>query len=438
MLRSQIALAGAILVLAGCAEVDPPTGPSAGPVKSVQGVAPGLSRVEDPLEQLSREVPQFGGLYLEPDFAAAGNPRKSRVANLYLTVGGNRSAGIDAARRFLAQNRTQLTDVRVLPAKYTYSELLEWKRQIKDVLAVEGVVLLDLDEAKNDLLIGVLYGEAEAAVRAFLRATSVPMSAVRTRVVPPLRRVSTLQDYRRPVEAGREIEFPGYTCTLGFNASLSGSFAFASESDRTFVTASHCTNIQGGVESTPFSQKGGFIGTEIADPSYFTGGDCPASRVCRYSDAAMVRYDASTAWDPAAVARTSSGITVHGTQPTVIFNNEAVAMVNSYVGKVGKTTGYTAGGVTNTCFEGNVAGSNVTLICQVISQATADHGDSGGPAMIFYSLFDPIIPNSGFGADLYGVLWGGFGNAAFVYSPIASVHAELGAFQAVCASSWFC
>lgn len=437
MLRQQIASAGAILVLAGCGEVDPPTGPPVGPVKSVQSIGSVSSRVEDPLEQLSREVPQFGGLYLEPDLAAAGNPRKSRVANLYLTAGGNRAHGIDAARRFLGRNRIQLTDVRVLPAKYTYSELLAWKRQIKDVLAVEGVVMLDLDEAKNDLFIGVLSGEAEAGVRSFLRATSVPMSAVRMRVVPPIRRLSTLQDYRRPIEAGRQIEYSYYTCTLGFNASLSGSFLFATESDRTFVTASHCTDVQGGVESTSYSQGAGFIGTEIADPSYFTGGECPTSRVCRYSDAAMVKYDPSAEWDPAAIARTSSGITTSSSQPTVTFYNEATALVNSYVGKMGRTTGYTSGAVTSTCFDGNVANSNVTQLCQVVSQARSAPGDSGGPAMIFYSLFFGI-PDSGWGADLYGVLWGGFGSTAFIYSPIAAVHNELGAFQAVCASDWFC
>lgn len=45
--------------------------------------------------------------------------------------------------------------------------------------------------------------------------------------------------------------------------------------------------------------------------------------------------------------------------------------------KVGRTTGHTAGTVTNPCTTINLSGSDVTFLCQTQAYMRVDHGDSG-------------------------------------------------------------
>jgi hypothetical protein len=80
---------------------------------------------------------------------------------------------------------------------------------------------------------------------------------------------------------GLQIETSGKYCTLGFTALQSGTLGF--------VGNSHCTQTQGGVESTPAYQSvyPQLAGTELTDPYYTSGGSCPAGRICRHSDSAF-------------------------------------------------------------------------------------------------------------------------------------------------------
>ena len=104
----------------------------------------------------------------------------------------------------------------------------------------------------------------------------------------PIYFAATLRDKVTPRRGGLQISSAGGTCTLGFNTRVSSGLL----SFRSFITASHCTNVQGGVESTQFHQPfaSNPIGTEVADPVYFTGFPCPSGRRCRFSDAARALY----------------------------------------------------------------------------------------------------------------------------------------------------
>lgn len=64
------------------------------------------------------------------------------------------------------------------------------------------------------------------------------------------------------------------------------------------MTNSHCTHTQGVVDNTEYHQPirpinpwdmSNRVGLEIADPPFFTGGNCPSGYRCRYSDSAFVR-----------------------------------------------------------------------------------------------------------------------------------------------------
>lgn len=92
--------------------------------------------------------------------------------------------------------------------------------------------------------------------------------------------------------------------------------------------------------------------------------------------------------------------------------------------KVGRTTGWTSGTVTNTCTNVSVSGTNITLLCQTIVQRSGSvivgGGDSGSPVFTGTS-----------NVTLRGILWGGSGSGdMFVFSPLKNVQDELGSFDA--------
>jgi len=76
------------------------------------------------------------------------------------------------------------------------------------------------------------------------------------------------------------------------------------------ITASHCTDRQGGVEGTQYFQPTStvdptVIAVEVEDPTYFKGGACPRGRKCRFSDSSRARYSASVASTRGSIAQTS-------------------------------------------------------------------------------------------------------------------------------------
>ena len=93
------------------------------------------------------------------------------------------------------------------------------------------------------------------------------------------------------------------------------------------------------------------------------------------------------------------------------------------VDKVGRTTGWTRGQVSNTCVNTGVSGTSIVLLCQTWVEsigggAIVAGGDSGSPT---------FIDLGGNNATLVGGLWGGSSDGTLlVYSPIANIRAELG------------
>jgi len=221
----------------------------------------------------------------------------------------------------------------------------------------------------------------------------------------------SLQGQVRPIIGGVQINFPGFLCTLGFNVT------------NAFVTTSHCTNTQGGTENTPYWQPTRTvsptqIATEAADPQYSgTLQGCPSGRVCRRSDASRAAYASGTSFTIGRIARTDRP----GRSLTIVgdfrITAEGSAVVGNVVNKVGRTTGWSQGGVTSTCVNTNVSGSNITQLCQTWVSATVGSGDSGSPVFAIVSGSD---------VRLVGILWGGSGSRTFIYSPLNQVEQELG------------
>jgi hypothetical protein len=400
-------VAGTVLLASACSDTSQPTSPSdqtpsPAPLTSLQGP-------DDPVA-LARKVPGFGGFFYD----AQGTP------TIYLKDAATRSTAERALQPFFSVSGTSPTAMRVIKADYDWVSLERWQAAAStEALAKRGAVFVDADEASNRVVIGVERGTAAAEVRATIARLGVPAGAVIVKETEPIKQLATLQDQVRPVPGGVQINFPGFLCSVGFNATRSG--------QRSFITASHCTTTQGGTEGTPYWQPlqsvaPTQIATEVADPTYFRRRNgCPNGRRCRFSDASRAAYASGTASTLGSIAKTTGAnngsLTISG---NFTVTAEGSPVVGQTANKVGRTTGWTRGAITATCVNVNVSGSNITQLCQTIVSAGVGGGDSGSPAF--------RQPNaSSNNVTLLGILWGGSGSSTFIFSPMSGVESELGA-----------
>jgi len=353
---------------------------------------------------LSRALPGFGGLFMDHG-----------VPTVYLTDLGQRGL----AERLLGgfARARGAAGIRVLAGRFAYRDLDKWFQDVSNEVFAQGrVVFVDLDEAQNRVLVGVERGASHANVRALAARLGVPAEAIAVRDAEPIHYMATLRDQVRPVVAGLQINFSNFLCSIGFNATSGG--------QASFVTASHCTDRQGGVEGTQYFQPlsttaNSFIGTEVDDPTYFRNRNgCPKGRRCRFSDASRAAYAAGVPFTLGGIAATSApnngSIVITG---TIAITAEGSAVVGDVVNKIGRTTGWTQGTVSATCVNTGVSGTNIVQLCQTFVDAGVGGGDSGSD----------VFALAGGSATLLGDLWGG--NSAgtmFVYSPIANIESELG------------
>ena len=317
--------------------------------------------------------------------------------------------------------------VRTSAAPGAQDRLARWFAQSSPVvLALPGTVFADNDEANNRLLFGVENAAAIVGVRNALTHLDIPSSAYAIKVTEPIHFVATLQDEWRPTQAGIQIHFFRFLCSLGFNAD--------DGSERSMMTASHCTRRPGGVEGTLYYQPTStvdptVIATEVEDPIYFRGGVCPRGRKCRYSDAARSLYSEGVGSSRGAIAKTSGpnngSIDVTGAFTITTQDNATTNFgIGTTVNKVGRTTGWTQANVTQTCVNTNVFQTNTTLLCQTFVEdpggaTVVGAGDSSSPVFAI---------TGGDNVQAVGMLWGGSSNdKVFIFSPLKQIRDELGA-----------
>ncbi len=296
-----------------------------------------------------------------------------------------------------------------------------------DVMGLPGTVFADHDEAQGKLVFGVENANVAQGIQRSLIARGLSAEEFSVKVVPAIVRLASLQtSIIRPTQAGTQIHFGGYLCTLGFNVSHAAG--------RSFITNSHCTNTQGGTEGTTYAQPSRtadptVIATEADDPAYVSGGaGCSSGKVCRSSDASRALYSGSVGSAQGVIAKTTGvntgSLTTDGNF-TITSQDNSSTSYSGTVNKVGRTTGWTSGTITNTCVTINVSGSNVQLQCQTMvtnnSATIVSGGDSGSPVFRIAS---------GDNVTLLGILWGGSGTTTFVFSPLKNIQDELGAVVA--------
>jgi hypothetical protein len=388
-------------------------------VVGLPGVGERSRTLDERFAEVAARVPTFGGMYLQGETLV-----------VYMTNPSHRAAAIAAIQAVFGADRIPAAGVQVLPARYGFAQLAAWHARMGSLFSLPGVALTDIDERANALKVGVTGAAAVTMAELHLSRLGIPQDAVNIVPMAPFVPTATLRDRIRPIEGGIQIGFSLFLCTLGFNGVRSGVSGF--------VVNSHCTDIQGGVEGTqhyqPRVQTGNLIGTEIADPTYDPM-KCPiefAGRMCRYSDSAYSQRDGAITADQGFIARTdgvnTGSLTISG---QFRIASEGPSAAGATVNKVGRTTGWTQGQVTDTCVNVIVLGTLIVQLCQDIVSAGVGSGDSGSPVFAI---------TSGNDVQLRGILWGGnVDGTSFVYSPIANIERadELGPIS-TCAAGFGC
>ncbi|MEP6858215.1 MAG: hypothetical protein ABI994_07500 [Gemmatimonadales bacterium] len=303
---------------------------------------------------------------------------------------------------------------------------MNWRRSLNAFnLANLGVNRLDIDERSNRISLSVGQGDQTQPVLAAISALGIPSDVIDVGVRAPMARRTTLADYSGAKKGGIRITNSIFReCSLGFNLYFTAGGTY-----RGFITASHCTETQGGTEGTYFYQPTlsgpNQIGIELVDPQFtYTGVDCPQYSVCRYSDAALVSYDLGPVWAGATIARTESygrtvgSVNISTTNPQFTVTGVDFPVVGTSVDKIGFTTGWTWGTVQADCVDLHPGGtpSNYMLLCQYEADLGLDQGDSGGPVFVWGGQST---------VNLAGILWGGGGTLA-AFSGYSDARYELG------------
>ncbi len=369
------------------------------------------STLDELFLSIESELAGFGGFYIENDTLVIVSSEVYPTANILRWTVANSLTKLrpDIAMMALVGR------IQVVGGDFSFRQL----HSIKESLTLNPlpkVVLVDVDERRNRVLVGVEDEGAVDDVMAILSDRGVSLDAVIVEVVEPIVPLASLRDRVRPVAGGLQIAFPltpPYVgvCTLGFVAIRGGVLGY--------VTNDHCTSQSGVVDGTVHHQPlpDNAVGVEIVDPPFFTT-DCPPGYVCRYSDAIFGQAFTSGIMDFGKLMRTAGIGSLEIVGRWNIVGESAFPVLGEVLNKVGRTTGWTQGSVINTCVTTFVYGTNWVRFCQDRVAANVEGGDSGSPV---FKVIDPAAGN----VVLYGVLWGG-SSGSFVFSNMYNIERELG------------
>jgi hypothetical protein len=375
----------------------------------VRSQEPPARNLDEAFARVSREVPAFAGLWKDGEsLVIALTDTSSRITEQVLPV-----------IRAVFRGRSVLPDrVRFIQVQHSFTNLQEARRRARDLLSDESATLIDVDERQNRLVIGIADLHQEEAVRERLITMGIEEKLVRIEQVAPFKPlgdIGYLQSRVRPLVAGIEVDNEsGGSGTLGLVLKRNG--------QRGFITSSHGTSIQGGVEGTVFFQVDRTepedrIGVETVDPFYFNHSanpDCPSGRVCRFSDVAFFSLDETVMAKRGVIAAWSWP---YGSYPEQkVVGIVPITLCGETLLKMGKTTGRTGGEVTRTCADLDSTSSNVTLLCQDIIDHGSEEGNSGSPV---YS-FSPTNQVKFHGLAALGNV------AQTAFSPVSAIAEELG------------
>ncbi len=428
----------AVFAMASCVDRDVPTQPTSSNapeslselvLRAETGRTPYL---DEEWRQVADLVPGFAGVMLDDQglpVVMVSSDRDAPAARAYAAAAYHGATGRDAP------------SVSVKEVKYSYRSLDGWRRSILN-LRPEGLVMLDVDEARNQIELGI--AEPDESLLASISGTlGIPADAIHSRVLRgnPDRALLT--------GSGGGVGGTAVYRRVGVDSVLPATLTFTArwvdhDSAHVFVTASHASLLLFQTDTTLFEQRNQSslsydAGREVYDPTYYAvGTTCSGGFfLCRGADATLVGHDNDTIPDTLGIVyrTTSVGIgsagskTIASTDPKFtildVLTSHSQLYVNAWMDKVGQKTGWTRGKITRTCFD-VIAPKG--LYCQYESATYSDVGDSGSPMFVSYNGRDAGIPDGGPYIRLMGILWGGVPGVpdTSFFSPYDGIENDLG------------
>lgn len=245
---------GSLLILAvACTDELPTsapamTGPAARAALQPQA-QPGTYRtIDDEFADLVDEIPGFGGLFVD----------STGALNVFQTDPSSAGATAAAIRAFADRHRmpglaaaaTQSITLRV--AAFDFRTLLRWQRAMMADIGVAGVTSFDVDETRNQIVVGIESADVADEVVRWAVALKIPQSAITTSVEPRVTLLATLRDSTNRA-AGLQIN-RGYgdlgSCTLGPLIFFTYNGNAVDSTNAYFVTNSHCSQRPFGLDSS--------------------------------------------------------------------------------------------------------------------------------------------------------------------------------------------
>jgi hypothetical protein len=134
---------------------------------------------DDRLVRVEKRAPGFGGMFVDADGQLV----------LYLLDTSQLPAVRSAVEAVFGADWMPPAGLRAVQGQYTVSQLAAWTRRASAVLQLKGVTLVDLDEARNRVAIGVEDRSRAKKLEKMLASLKVPRAAVVIDVTGPIRPV---------------------------------------------------------------------------------------------------------------------------------------------------------------------------------------------------------------------------------------------------------
>jgi hypothetical protein len=131
---------------------------------------------DDLLVRVSERVPGFGGMFVDSD---------GRLA-VYLLDPAQLPAARSAIEAVFGPSSVPPAGVRALRGQYSISQLKQWFDYANALLEMPGVAMVDLDDGKNRLMVGVEDASQVRQVEQGLGMLGVPRESVNIEVTGPI------------------------------------------------------------------------------------------------------------------------------------------------------------------------------------------------------------------------------------------------------------
>ncbi len=433
-------LAACAAAATGCLDREPAalTTPSAEASRSVLSAAEARAGAPALERALAERIPTFGGIYIDGEgsiviLTTEPSPRSEVFLGAREVLG---SFGANHPERRELLHRAVVHQ----EAQFAFDDLWRWRAMLESRVFVDGTAhSIGLSYERNQITVAVA-SDAHAASAARLAAEfEIPSSAIDV-LVEEAPRPTDLNTAHPQLHGGMVIragpDGDSGPCTAGFPG-LQGTTPV-------WLTAAHCSNQHPSIElGGPFTQKfllgnSSFAGVVVATPPIDASTNPPTRQV----DVALVQADSVTvplqSIGFAQIARTTwlntsggaGSLTISGSDPTfnVVGEESSSPLQGHFVQKVGRTTGWNVGRVSDNCFTTAPTLPESSHVpyrypCQVLVAGGsgwpglhARPGDSGGP--VFQNIdYGEVIAS--------GILMAKTSSDLAIYSPMHAIRSAL-------------